>query len=107
MGGREGFAKDEVIEFVPSPSGSEYQVNIMDISDSDGAMALLVRGPGSASPGAPALVALAAPAAPFAPLRDPVRPFPACHPAGLAPFSRRHSKEDPCPRPACACMMAI
>jgi hypothetical protein len=53
-----GFKKDEVIEFVPAPSGKEYAVNIMDVSDSEGALALLTRGPGSASAGAPALVAL-------------------------------------------------
>jgi len=53
-----GFTKDQVIDFVPAPSGKDYTVNIMDTSASEGAKALLVRGPASESPGAPSLVTL-------------------------------------------------
>lgn len=54
----EGFTKNDVIEFIPSPSGQEYALNVMDPNDNEGAALLLVRGPGSASAGAPAAVAM-------------------------------------------------
>lgn len=54
-----GFAKDQVIAFVPSPSGTEYAINVMDDSASEGGDVLAVRGPDSESSGAPSIIAMA------------------------------------------------
>ena len=54
----EGFAANEVIEFVGAPSGQDYEIGILeDFQDGEGAVAF-VRGPGSEESGVPSIVTM-------------------------------------------------
>ncbi|MBN1136115.1 MAG: hypothetical protein JXM73_06000, partial [Anaerolineae bacterium] len=53
-----GFASDEVIAFVPAPSGKEYAVQVLEEGDDESSALIMVRGPASESPGHPSVMAL-------------------------------------------------
>ena len=54
-----GFADGEVISFVPSPSGTEYAIGLMeDSSGEEGYNVVMVRGPDSEEAGSPSLLAV-------------------------------------------------
>lgn len=51
----EGFAASEVIPFVAAPSGSEYEIDVLEDFGEDEGTVIFVRGPDSESSGAPAV----------------------------------------------------
>jgi hypothetical protein len=53
-----GFAKGEVIAFVPAPSGQDYAVQVLGEEDAEDSTVVMVRGPASKSPGLPSVVVL-------------------------------------------------
>jgi hypothetical protein len=53
-----GFAKGEVIAFVPAPSGKDYAVQVMKEADAEATAVVMVRGPASKSSGLPSVVVL-------------------------------------------------
>lgn len=53
-----GFEPEEVIPFAPSPSGSEYEIDVLENSSEDGETVVFVRGPDSESSGMASLVVL-------------------------------------------------
>jgi hypothetical protein len=53
-----GFSAEEVIAFVPAPSGSEYETNLMQQIGPEESTVVFVRGPDSEKPGAPSIVSL-------------------------------------------------
>jgi hypothetical protein len=55
----QGFSAGQVIGFVPSPSGAEYEVNVLSDVQAEEGTAVFVRGPDSESVGSPAIYASA------------------------------------------------
>jgi hypothetical protein len=51
-----GFGTNEIIDFVPSPSGADYEIDVLGSPESDEGTVVFTRGPGSEDPGAPAVV---------------------------------------------------
>jgi hypothetical protein len=51
-----GFDVNEIIDFVPSPSGADYEIDVLGSPESDDGTVVFARGPGSEDPGAPAIV---------------------------------------------------
>ncbi len=54
----QGFAPDEVITFVASPSGREYEIGVVDAETEEGGQIVFVRGPDSETAGAASIVVL-------------------------------------------------
>jgi hypothetical protein len=52
----EGFAPQEVIEFLLPPSGQEHAVDVMESMEEDEGYPVFTRGPDSEAPGAPAVI---------------------------------------------------
>lgn len=52
----EGFQAGQVIEFVPPPSGAEYEIGVIDELGEDEGVVVFVRGPGSEEEGAPSVI---------------------------------------------------
>jgi hypothetical protein len=54
----DGFGEGEVIAFVPSPSGSEYEISVLETTEEEGDMIAFVRGPASEDSGSASIVAV-------------------------------------------------
>jgi hypothetical protein len=51
-----GFDANEIIDFGPSPSGAEYEIDVLGSPESDEGTVVFARGPSSDDPGTPAIV---------------------------------------------------